>query len=46
MNIQQKIAFFFFFFLENKIKAYFKAVILSLKFYKNILNFNFLMRGY
>ena len=44
MNIHQKkeIVFFFFFF-EKTMKGYFKVVILSLKFYENILNFNFLM---
>ena len=35
MNIHQK-----------KMKAYFKAVILSIKTYEIILKFNFLMEGY
>ena len=43
MNIHQKmVIFFFFFFFE----VYFKAIILSLKIYENILKFNFLMRGW
>ena len=40
MNIYQKIVILFF---EKTMKAYFKAVILSLKIYENILKFNFLM---
>ena len=43
MNIYQKIVILFF---EKTMKAYFKAVILSLKIYENILKFNFLMGGY
>ena len=37
---QKTIAFF-----KKVIKAYFKAVMLSLKIYENILKFNFLMGG-
>ena len=33
------------FFLKKTMKAYFKAVMLSLKIYENILKFNFLMGG-
>ena len=33
-------------FFEKMMKAYFKAAILSIKTYKNILKFNFLMGGY
>ena len=43
MNIHQKMVIFFFF--EKTMKTYFKAVILSLKIYENILKFNFLMGG-
>ena len=39
MSIHQKIVIF----LEKMMKAYFKAVILSIKTYENILKFNFLM---
>ena len=39
MNIHQKMVGFF----EKTMEAYFKAVILSLKIYENILQFNFLM---
>ena len=43
MNIHQKMVIFF----EKKtMKAYFKAVMLSLKIYENILKLNFLMTGY
>ena len=41
MNIQQKMMIF----LERTMKAYSKAVMLSLKIYKNILKFDFLMGG-
>ena len=41
MNTHQKTIAFF----KNVIKAYFKAVMLSLKIYENILKFNFLMGG-
>ena len=33
------------FFFEKIMKAYFKAMILSIKTYENILKFNFLMGG-
>ena len=39
MNIHQKMMIF----LKKTMKAYFKAVILSLKIYENKLKFNFLM---
>ena len=39
MNIHQKTIVFF----EKTMKAYFKAVILSIKTYENILKFNFLI---
>ena len=39
MNIQQKTVIF----LKKTMKAYFKAVMFSLKIYENILKFNFLM---
>ena len=35
-----------FFFFEKTMKGYFKAAMLSLKIYENILKFNFLMWGY
>ena len=41
MNIHQKMVIF----LEKTMKAYSKTVMLSLKIYKNILKFNFLMGG-
>ena len=41
MNIHQKMVIFF----EKTMKAYPEAVILSIKNYENILNFNFLMGG-
>ena len=41
MNIHQKMVIFF----EKTMKRYFKAMILSLKNYENILKFNFLMGG-
>ena len=34
-----------FFFFEKTMKAYFKAVMLSLKVYENMLKFSFLMGG-
>ena len=40
MNIHQKNVFFSF---EKTMKACFKAVILSIKTYENILKFNFLV---
>ena len=43
MNIHQKMVIFFYF--EKTIKWYFKAIILSLKIYENILKFNFLIGG-
>ena len=33
-------------FFEKKMKTYLKVVILSLKIYENILNFNFLIGGW
>ena len=41
MNIHQNMVIFF----EKTMKAYFKVIILLLKVYENILNFNFLMGG-
>ena len=41
MNIHQKTVIFF----EKAMKEYLKAIILSLKIYENILNFNFLIGG-
>ena len=41
MNIHQKMVIFF----EKTMKRYFKAMILSLKNYENIVKFNFLMGG-
>ena len=41
MNRHQKMVFFF----EKAMKRYFKAVMLSLKIYENILKFNFLRGG-
>ena len=41
MNRHQKMVFFF----EKAMKRYFKAVMLSLKIYENILKFNFLIGG-
>ena len=41
MNIHQKMVIF----LEKTMKAYSKTVMLSLKIYKNLLKFNFLMGG-
>ena len=41
MNTHQKTIAF----SKKVIKAYFKAVMLSLKIYENILKFNFLMGG-
>ena len=41
MNRHQKMIFFF----EKTMKRYFKAVMLSLKIYENILKFNFLIGG-
>ena len=42
MNMHQKTAIFF---LKKAVKTYFKAIILSIKIYENILKFNFLMGG-
>ena len=39
MSIHQKMVIFF----EKMMKVYFKAAILSIKTYENILKFNFLM---
>ena len=39
MRIHQKMVMFF----KKIMKAYFKAVILSIKIYENILKFNFLI---
>ena len=41
MKIHQKMVIFF----EKTMKADFKATMLSLKIYENILKFNFLIRG-
>ena len=41
MNIHQNMVIFF----EKTMKAYFKVIILLLKVYENIQNFNFLMGG-
>ena len=43
MKIHQKAMIFFE--KKNTMKACFKAIILSIKIYKNILKFNFLMEG-
>ena len=43
MKIHQKAMIFFE--KKNTMKACFKAIILSIKIYKNILKFNFLMDG-
>ena len=42
MNMHQKNGDFFF---KKAVKTYFKAIILSIKIYENILKFNFLMGG-
>ena len=40
MNIHQKNGGFFW---KKTMKAYFRAIILSIEIYENVLNFNFLM---
>ena len=43
--IYTKNSVFFLFFFEKTMKAYFKAIILSIKTYENMLKFNFQMGG-